>query len=140
MSRPLWMKIILVVSLAFNVAFVVMYLCCKPPRPMHGPEAFEERVTHDMKSSDAAIVHEAFAAHKAEFAEQRKQMDEAIAGVRKVLASGPVSQTDLTMAMDKGQAVRAASEKIMEQVMIEAAPKLSPEGRDQLVPPPPPSH
>ncbi len=139
MNHRFWLQILLVISLAFNIAFIGMHCFMPPPHPPHGPEAFEERITRDMSESDAMIVHKAFDAHKPEFSAERKEMDAAIGNVRRVLSANSLNQDELKKMMDQAHSVRTESEHTMEQVMLEAAKDLSPDGRDKLVPPPPPS-
>ncbi len=139
MNARFWTLTALVISLAFNIAVIMMHFFGPPPHMPHGPEAFEERITHQMDKADADIVHAAFIQHAGEFASHRRDMDEAIGGVRKVLETEPLNQDNLKVAMDKARATRALSEQTMEQTMLDAAKELSPEGRLKLVPPPPPA-
>ena len=141
MTPRFWIYPLLVISLAFNLAVVIVhFLMPPPPPPPHGPEAYRDRIVHDMDGPDAATVRAVFDKHHAEFLARRRAADEAAEGVRSALAAEPLNMNVLETALAKARMARTSQQQVMEETIVDAAKQISPEGRKALVPPPAPMH
>jgi hypothetical protein len=93
-----------------------------------------------MSSSDAAIIRQAFEARRPEFQERNREMDDAYGAVRAALKAEPL---DLDLVKESFNGILTARHDMtqtVQETIIDAAPKLTPEGREAIFPPPPEHH
>jgi uncharacterized membrane protein len=137
LNRNLWLQAALVVSVAFNVATVMMYFSMPPAGRPRTPEEFIARAAHNMSAEDAAKVKDAFAAYGDQFHDRHTASEQAMDDVRAALAAEPFDENRLIAAMDHAREAHEASESIFQKAVTESARELSHEGRMELMPPPP---
>ena len=141
MTSRLPLYVVLVISLAFNVAAILIQfypsLQIWNPPSVPGADGYRDRIVRDMDGPDAAIVRVVFERHHPEFLARRHDADAAIEAVKLALAAKPFDPEVLQAAMDKARMAKAAQQEVMEATVIDAAKQVSPEGRKLLVPPMP---
>ena len=133
----MWGKIarwLLPVSLALNIFFVVLAVRHHPfwhPRP---PDAghIADFMTPGLPPADAAILQQSFAAHAGAMDEARKAGQDFPEKIRAALTANPFDPAALQAALKEGQSGHQAMEDAMASALIEAATKMSPEGRTAL--------
>jgi len=145
----MWRKIstwLLPLSLALNLFFVIVAARHYPwgrPRMM-APHEVMLNLKANLSPEDAAILQQSFAAHQAEIEHGTQHFPDRI---RAALAAEPFDPEALRAALDDGRALHQKMEESMASALVDAASKISPEGRVKLAaggfrhhmgPPPPP--
>ena len=135
--NSLWLKALLAVSLAFNVAVVADHLLHEPPPPreMKMPEAAEQHLTRRMSGQDAAILRAAFEANRTEFRQREEETQSARDELRAALDSSPYDSTKVGKGLNGFRLARSAMEELIQRCVLDAAGKLSAKGRIALLPP-----
>lgn len=145
----MWGKIarwLLPASLALNIFFVVLAVRHHPYWHPHPPDAghIADFMTSGLTPADAAILQQSFAAHASAMDEARKAGRDFPDKIRAALTANPFDSAALTAALKEGQSDHQAMEDAMAAALVEAATKISPEGRlalaarHQFGPPGPP--
>ena len=116
---------------------------------MRGPGSMADRMTRGLSPADAQILKDSFAVHQSAI----RQADETLRGfpdrMRAIMAAPMFDAAALTQLLQGVHAARDARDDAMMAAIVEAAGKMSPEGRKNLPmgggrpmsaqqPPPPP--
>jgi uncharacterized membrane protein len=146
----MWGKIarwLLPVSLAFNIFFIVLAVRHHPFRHPGPPDIrhIADFMTSNLSPADAAILQQSFATLR----EGRKPDRDFPDKIRAALTANPFDPEALKAALKDGQTDHQAMEDAMATALVDAATKMSPEGRATLAehhrfgppggPPPPPN-
>ena len=138
-------------SLSLNIFFIVLAVRHHPywhPRP---PDArhIADFMTSNLSPADAAILQQSFAAQDATLEQARKADRDFPDKIRTALTANPFDPEALKTALKDGQTDHQAMEDAMAAAFVDAATKMSPEGRAALAahhhfgppggPPPPPN-
>lgn len=136
----LWL---LVASLAGNVFFGAVMsapLFRPPPRPPQ-PERIVEEMAESLPAADARILREALDAKRGALAEEGDGPREFHERTRQVLLAEPFDPDSFRRLTSEFHARRERVGTIIGDILVEALPRMSPEGRKALAdfrPPPPP--
>jgi uncharacterized membrane protein len=133
----MWGKIarwLLPVSLALNLFFIVLAVRHHPfwhPRP---PDAghIADFMTSGLAAADAAIMQKSFADHAALLDEAHKAGQDFPEKIRAALTANPFDEEALKAALKEGQNDHQKMEDAMAESLVEAAAKMSPQGRATL--------
>lgn len=133
----MWGKIarwLLPVSLAFNLFFIVLaarhhpFFHSRPPDAGH----IADFMTSGLSPADAAILQQSFAAHSAVMDEAHKAGQDFPEKIRGALTANPFDPEALQAALKDGQSSHQLMEDAMAAALVDAAGKISPEGRATL--------
>lgn len=132
------LQIVLFVSLALNL-FLGGFLAARwlapawhePPR---GPEAIVERLTSRLSGTDAEVVRAAFQANHDKLASLFADVQQGRREVRQSLAAQPFDPDALAKAVADLRVKQAAFFAGLQDTILPAVGKLSPEGRAHLLP------
>lgn len=133
----MWGKIarwLLPASVALNLFFVVLAVRHHPfwhPHPMD-PGNIAEFMKPNLPPADAEILQKSFDAHKAAMDEARKAGKDFPGKIRAALTASPFNPDALKEALKEGQASHQVMEDAMAADLVDAATKMSPEGRAVL--------
>ena len=135
-----WLLPASVVLNAFLGGVIFGHLDHRPFGPPPRPQEMAERMADGLPAADAALLRQALAAHVA----QLEQADRAMHGfpdrIRQVLDAGEYDPKALQGVLEGAHAARDARDEAMSAALLEAAGKMSAEGRRKLAlggPPPP---
>jgi uncharacterized membrane protein len=127
----------LAVSLLLNVflgSVLVGRMQSRPPQP--APEQKSDRIIERMAStlpeSDGKILRSVSQSRQTSFAGLTAEVEKARDEVRRILRAEPFDQAALQAAFAEVRQRRQAVHEAIHAVLIEAAPQLSPEGRQKL--------
>lgn len=133
----MWGKIarwLLPASLALNLFFVVLAVRHHPfwhPHPMD-PGNIVDFLKPNLPPADAEILQKSFDSHKAAMDEARKAGKDFPDKIRAALTANPFDPDALKQALKEGQASHQVMEDALAADLIDAASKMSPEGRAAL--------
>jgi len=141
------MRWLLPISLALNAFFIVIavrhqpFLHPEPPNPGHFAHVFGA----GLSPADAAIWQRSFADHAPAMNDMHREGREFPDQIRAALAADPFDPDALKAALDKGRTARQRADDAMAGALVEAATKMSAEGRAKLAAAggpfgPPPDH
>ena len=133
----MWGKIarwLLPVSLALNLFFIVLAVRHLPFLHPHPPDAghIADFMTSNLPPADAAILQQSFAAHAAVMEEAHRAGQDFPEKIRAALTANPFDPGALSAALKDGQAGHQIMEDALAAALVEAAGKMSPEGRAAL--------
>ena len=132
-------QIVLFVSLALNL-FLAGILAARwlapvwHHEPRGGPEAIVERLTSRLPSTDAGVMRAAFQANQAKLAGAFGELQQARREVRQRLVAEPFDPDALARAVADLQVKQNAFFAALQDTILPAVGKLSPEGRSHLLP------
>ena len=133
----MWGKIarwLLPASLALNLFFIVLAVRNHPfwhPHPMD-PGHIVDFMKPNLPPADAEILQKSFADHKAAMDEAHKASQGLPDKIRAALQANPFDPDALRQALKDGQANHQVIEDNMAVSLVDAATKMSPEGRAEL--------
>ena len=133
----MWGKIarwLLPASLALNLFFVVLAFRHHPFLHPHMPDPgnIVDFMKPNLPPADAAILQKSFEAHKAAMDEARKSGQGMPEKIRGALTADPFDPDALKAALKDGQASHQVIEDNMAAALVDAATRMSPEGRAAL--------
>lgn len=133
----MWGKIarwLLPASLALNLFFVVLAVRHHPFWHPHPPNAgnIVDFMKPNLPPADAEILQKSFDAHKAAMDEAHKAGQDFPEKIRAALTANPFNPDALKQAMKDGQAGHQVMEDAMSSALVDAATRMSPEGRAAL--------
>jgi uncharacterized membrane protein len=133
----MWGKIarwLLPASLALNLFFAVLAFRHHPFLHPHPPDAgaIVDFMKPGLPPADADILQKSFEAHKAAMDEAHKAGQDFPEKIRAALTASPFNPDALTAALKDGQAGHHVMEDAMASALVDAATKMSPEGRAAL--------
>lgn len=133
----MWGKIarwLLPASLALNIFFIVLAVRHHPFWHPGPPDArhIADFMTSNLPPADAAILQQSFAAQDAALEEARKADRDFPGKIRAALTANPFDAEALKAALKDGQTHHQGMEDAMAAAFVEAAGKMSPEGRAAL--------
>ncbi len=129
----------------FLAALIGAHWLDRPP-PHHGPPGrpdpmrMAEDLAQALPPADGAILRAAFAAHTAALPAQVVHGADPMDAVRRTLSADPFDRGALEAALADLQAGREAMEAAIGAALLDAATRMSPEGRRHLGEMPPPRH
>ncbi len=131
-------QIVLFVSLALNL-FLAGFLAARWLAPAwheerRGPEAIAERLTSRLSGADAEVMRAAFQANQPKLASLFGELQQARREVRQRLAAQPFDPDALAKAVADLRVKQAAFFSALQDTILPAVGKLSPEGRSHLLP------
>jgi uncharacterized membrane protein len=133
----MWSKIarwLLPISLALNLFFVVVAIRHNPflhPRPP-GPRDVIGFLKANLSAEDAAIMQQSFAAHFAAMSDSERDNQRYPDRIRAALTAVPFDPEALKAALAEGRAKHAKMEENMADAFVDAASKISADGRAKL--------
>jgi uncharacterized membrane protein len=133
----MWGKIarwLLPASLALNLFFAVLAFRHHPFLHPHPPDFGHvvDFMKPNLPPADAEILQKSFEAHKAAMDDARKAGQDFPEKIRAALTASPFNPDALKQALKDGQAGHQGMEDAMAAAFVEAATKMSPEGRAAL--------
>jgi uncharacterized membrane protein len=133
----MWGKIarwLLPVSLALNLFFIVLAVRHHPFLHPHPPDPgnIAAFMKPGLSPADADILQRSFDAHKPALDEARKDGQDFPGKIRAALTANPFDPEALKAALKEGQTGHQVMEDAMAAALVEAATKMSPEGRAAL--------
>ncbi|HMA51029.1 MAG TPA: periplasmic heavy metal sensor [Magnetospirillaceae bacterium] len=133
----MWGKIarwLLPASLALNLFFVVLAFRHHPFLHPHPPNAgnIVDFMKPNLPPADAEILQKSFEAHKAAMDEAHKAGQDFPEKIRAALTANPFNPDALTQALRDGQTSHQVIEDAMASALVDAATKMTPEGRAAL--------
>ncbi len=131
-------QIVLFVSLALNL-FLAGFLAARWLAPAwheerRGPEAIVERLTSRLSGADAEVMRAAFQANQPKLASLFGELQQARREVRQRLAAQPFDPDALAKAVADLRIKQTAFFTGLQDTILPAVGKLSPEGRGRLLP------
>lgn len=133
---------LLLASLTLNLFFVgtigalaIRHFVAPPPFGFDRPRtaaARIERLAATLPPADAAKLRSAFQAQAAAVEAERDTLNRAIEGIQAALRAQPFDVAQLRAAMDQARAARPVYEGTMQDILVNAAIAMSPEGRSRL--------
>lgn len=134
---------ILLGSMALNVflAIVIGKHMAIPPFPPPRPTRIIEEIADKLPKADAQILRDSLNAHEAELKEEDHGPEVFHKKMRDVLTAPQFDPEAFRAVADEFQARRERIGSTLTRVMLDALPKMSPEGRQAVAdfkPPPPP--
>jgi len=131
-------QILLFVSLALNL-FLAGFLAARWLAPEwherpHGPQAIVERLTSHLSGADAEVMRAAFQANQDKLAAAFGELQQARREVRQILAAQPFDPDALAKAIADVRTKQGAFFAVIQDTILPAVGKLSPEGRKRLLP------
>jgi len=140
-----WRSWLLPLSFSLNVllatAAAVHLLKGPPHHPPPGPEHIIDHVAGILPPADAAIVRAAFDRHKAALESNETLARTLPERLSAILRVEPLDEAALRAVVTEGRAAHTLMNDALTDTLLEAAPKISPEGRARLAdmrPPGPP--
>lgn len=124
-------------SLALNLFFIgiAIALAVRAPEPRrwHRDVLVRiERLAATLPAADAAVLRDQMQAnHDAIAAAQTKYLDSRD-GIRETLRQDPFSEQAMRAAMARNRAARQSYDEVIQGVFVDAAAKISPDGRHAL--------
>lgn len=103
----------------------------KPPHFRPDPEAMAQRISRGLPPADAAVLQTVLRPRDG-FRDLEKLMEANIRATGAALTAEPFDPAALRAALDRGTQERVRFEQRQHESMVEAAAKLSPEGRRRL--------
>ncbi|MBI5163593.1 MAG: periplasmic heavy metal sensor [Magnetospirillum sp.] len=103
-----------------------------PPPPPPPPERMVAEIAATLPAADGAILRQVFAAHAAALEEGHRQRHRTPERVRAVLAADPFDAAALRAAFAEGRAAFTAQDRALEAAIVDAAEKMSTDGRHRL--------
>jgi uncharacterized membrane protein len=125
---------LLPISLALNLFFIVVAVRHNPflhPRPP-GPRDVIGFLKANLSPEDAAIMQQAFAAHFAAMSEAERETQRYPDRIRAALTAVPFDPEALRAALAEGRARHQKMEENMADALIDAAGRISQDGRSKL--------
>ncbi|MBF0562576.1 MAG: periplasmic heavy metal sensor [Alphaproteobacteria bacterium] len=136
--------VLLAVSLALNlflgvrVATTTLHQAESPPRaeqPPRMPPPMLERMASRLPKGDAALLRAAVAEQRGALDEARRQTQQAIEILHRVIAAETLDPAALNAAADAVQAKRHEERFLVHKIIMDVMPRLTLEGRRSLLPP-----
>ncbi len=131
-------QIVLFVSLALNLLLggnlAVHWLAPVWHEERRGPEAIVERLTSRLPSADADVMRAAFQANQAKLAGAFGELQQARREARQRLVAQPFDPDALAKAAADVRVKQNAYFAALQDTILPAVGKLSPEGRSHLLP------
>jgi uncharacterized membrane protein len=131
-----WRSVILVISLAVNLFFAGLFVTRHAFGPPRGPDAMLARLIDELGTGlsdpDRATLRDVFGAHEAEIKERSAQAMQSRAGIRAAMVVEPFDPAALNAAVAEASARDLAMRQAVERMLVEAATRVSPEGRRKL--------
>lgn len=140
LKLSLWL---LVASLALNVFLAVAVgtrFFLPPPSPP-GPERIIEEMAQSLPASDAQILRAALDAHRGSLDDGKDDPRRHHERMRQILLTEPFDSEAFLNLTSEFHARRERVGEVLGEILADALPRLSPEGRKALAdfrPPPPP--
>jgi hypothetical protein len=129
-------EIVLFRSLALNLlltgGLVLPWLAAEWFEPRPGPEVILERLTKRLYGADAHVMGAALQADRGKLASPFEALQQARREVRQKLAAQPLDPETLAKAMSDLRVKADAFAAALQDIMLQAARKLSPDGRNHL--------
>lgn len=128
-------RIFLAVSIALNLFLAGMMIAWQMrPSPPPGPwfERMIQRMSADLPPADRDILLSSYETRRQELDRMDKEAQAAREKVRAAMRAQPYDPAALEAAMAAARDVREPVIKTVEQAIVEAAAKMSPEGRTKL--------
>ena len=130
-------RIFLALSLALNLFLagtMVAWHMRPPPPPPPGPwfERMIQRMSGDLSPADRDILQASYQSRKGELDRMDREVQAARERVGAAMRAQPYDPAALEQAMAEARDVREPVVEIVEQAIVEAAAKMSPEGRMKL--------
>ncbi|HTH16163.1 MAG TPA: periplasmic heavy metal sensor [Magnetospirillum sp.] len=125
----------LLASLTANVFFGVVigiHLSQGPKPPPHRPGQMLEDMVEILPPADAALLRTAMDAHRAELSEPREHPREHLERMRQALLAEPFDIQVFRQVDAEFRASRERTGAAIGEVLAEALPQMSPEGRKRL--------
>ena len=131
-------QILLFVSLALNL-FLAGFLAARWLAPEwheqpRGPQAIVEKLTSHLSGADAEVMRAAFQANQGKLAAAFGEVQQARHEVRQRLAAQPFDPDALAKAVAEVRVKQGAYFTALQEIILPAVGKLSPEGRKHLLP------
>ncbi len=130
---------LLPVSLSLNVFLAVamaVHLTSSPgfgpPPPLPRPDRIAEEIAATMSPADGDILRQVFASRAPQLAKGPASFHALQDGIRQVMAAPTFDAEALRAVFAEGRRGRASMDDAVEASLIEAATRLSPEGRRKL--------
>lgn len=142
MNKALFFRLLLGISLAFNIAILVTVLRHEPHDDhawQNMPDEVIHRLTKNLSPQDSAIVHQVFDARQGDFDRMRVKMQSDLAAVDAAMRADPFDGDALRHAMDDVHHDRTAGGSLIEDCILKSASTISSDGRTKLLPPQPSS-
>jgi uncharacterized membrane protein len=95
-------------------------------------ERIFERLAGGLSAHDADIVHQAILAHRPELAATQQDFINAVGGLQTVLQAEKLDTQKLQPAIEKARLARQEIGPVVEAIMMQALPQISPQGRQSL--------
>ena len=126
----------LLLSLAVNLFLGGMFLSRLPSHHQGGSEPKVERIIERMAATlpeaDGRTLREVYRVHQADFEQLVAELQRSRDEVRRVLTTDPFDQAALQTAFAQQRQRRQAIHEAIHGMLVEGAPRLSPEGRRKL--------
>jgi Spy/CpxP family protein refolding chaperone len=133
------MPLLLLASLAVNLFAAGMlaarFIMPPPPPPPRGPEMmshFIREMAAELDGADRAVVETVLHAHEATLKQRSAALGEARDGIRQMLRHEPFDRAGLEAALDEAGRRDQALRQIMQDMLVETAAQLSPDGRRRV--------
>jgi uncharacterized membrane protein len=131
-----WLFVLLLVSLAVNLFFGGLVVARHVMAPPHPPEPRLPRLVEDLARhlapADAAILHRVFAAHTAEIEERSANAAQARDRIRQAMSREPFDPAALRASFEDARSKDMDLRRAVQDVLLEAATAVSPDGRGKL--------
>jgi len=102
------------------------------PPPPPRPERMIEEMAETLPQADAAILRQSFAARAPNLENRPRNREEMFLKIRAALKAEPFAPQALTAIFRDGRKVRDAIDDSIEDALVDAATKMSSEGRHKL--------
>lgn len=136
MTRHPWFRFVLPASLALNAFLtgIVVTLWLRPtlPPPPPRPETIVAEMAAALPTADADILRASFAARAPHLGNRPRNREETFDRIRAALRAEPFDALTLATIFAEGRRTRDRIDDSIEGALIEAAGKMSPEGRHKL--------
>ncbi|OJX71786.1 periplasmic heavy metal sensor [Magnetospirillum sp. 64-120] len=134
-SHPI-LRWLLPVSLAVNAFLgglaITEWLAPDFPPPPPRPERMIEEMAEILPAPDAAILRHSFAEHAPGMERRPHEREEMFLKIRAALKADPFDPQALTTIFHDGRKIRDAIDDSIEGALVDAATKMSAEGRHKL--------
>jgi uncharacterized membrane protein len=134
-----WAPLLLLVSVALNLlligAFAGRWTMMPPHPPPPGPGMMRHMIDEmgqGMSDADRAVLERVYQAHAGNVQDQWDQHRAAFDAIRHAIAAQPFDRAALEQALDAAGQQDDQQRKALEQMLLEAASQLSPDGRQRM--------
>ncbi len=138
-----WSRWALIASVSLNL-FLAAVLFARPHPPPHPPnlDHIVDRMAEPLPAADAKILRDTFEPRRAELLRMDMGMHSLPALMQHILQDPEFNGAALLAAFEEATRIHSHFDGTMAQIVVEAAGRMSPEGRRKLWafpgPPPPP--